>query len=31
MEDTKDIDVAVVLDELRDPIMPLEQYPDMAR
>jgi hypothetical protein len=31
MEDTKDIDIAVILDEVRDPIVPIEQYPDMAR
>lgn len=30
MEDTQDVDVAVVLDEVRDSVMPLEKYLDMA-
>jgi hypothetical protein len=31
MEDTEDIDIAVILDEVCDAVVPVEQYPDMTR
>ena len=31
MEDTKDVDIAVVLDEVCDPEVPVKQNPDVAR
>jgi hypothetical protein len=31
MEDTQDIDIAVILDEVCDAVVPVEQYPDMTR
>jgi len=29
MEDAEDIDIAVVLDEVRDSVVPVEKYPDV--
>jgi len=31
MEDTEDIDTAVILDEVCDTVVPVEQYSDMTR
>ncbi len=31
MKDTEDVDVAVILHEVCDPVMPVEQNPDVAR
>jgi hypothetical protein len=31
MENAKDVDISVVLDEVRNSVVPVEEYPDMAR
>jgi hypothetical protein len=31
MEDAEDVDIAVVLDQVRDSVVPVEEYPDAAR
>ena len=31
MKDAEDVDISVVLDEVCDPVVPVEQYPHVAR
>jgi len=30
MKDTEDVDIAVIFDEVRDSVVPVEKHPDVA-